>query len=87
VLDVTDAQGHAAGRWRVRTSDGVATLEPADTEADLALDAETLGSLYLAGVDVTTLHRAGRIRGSGDAARRFAAMADLPDEPFNVVGF
>lgn len=87
VLDVADPQGYVAGRWLVRTSDGTAQVEVTDREPDLALDAETLGSLYLAGVDVATLHRAGRITGSDDAARRFAAMADLPDEPFNMVGF
>lgn len=87
VLDVTDDRGHAAGRWQVRTSEGTATAEPTDRGADLTLDAETLGSLYLAGVDIETLHRAGRITGPTDAARRFGAMADLPDEPFNFVGF
>lgn len=87
VLDVADTQGHVAGHWLVRTSDGVAQAEPTDREADLTLDAETLGSLYLAGVGIETLHRAGRITGSADAARRFAAMADLPDEPFNMIGF
>ncbi len=54
---------------------------------DWRSDAETLGSLYLAGVGIETLHRAGRITGTAEAARRFAAMADLPDEPFNFVGF
>ncbi len=87
VLDVADAQGHAAGRWLVRTCGGVARVEATDRDGDLALDAETLGSLYLAGVGIETLHRAGRITGPADAARRFAAMADLPDEPFNFVGF
>ncbi|MGZ5405130.1 MAG: GNAT family N-acetyltransferase [Nocardioides sp.] len=87
VLDVADAQGHVAGRWLVRTHDGVAQAEATDREPDLALDAETLGSLYLSGVDIETLYGAGRITGSADAARRFGAMADLPDEPFNFVGF
>jgi len=87
VLDVADAQGHVAGRWLVRTHHGAAQAETTDREPDLALDAETLGSLYLAGVDIETLHAAGRITGSEDAARRFATMADLPDEPFNMIGF
>ena len=87
VLDIADAQGHVPGRWLMRTHDGVAQVETTDREPDLALDAETLGSLYLAGVDIETLHRAGRITGTADAARRFASMADLADEPFNFVGF
>lgn len=87
VVEVVDPQGHVAGRWLVRTQAGVAEVETTDREADLAFDAETLGSLYLSGVDVETLHRAGRITGTAEAAGRFAAMADLPDEPFNFVGF
>ncbi len=87
VLDVTDAQGHAAGRWLVRTSDGVAEVEATDRDGELSFDAETLGSLYLSGVGIETLHHAGRITGPEDAVRRFAAMADLPDDPYNVIGF
>lgn len=87
VLDVTDPQGHVAGRWLVRTRDGVAQVDLTDRDPDLALDAETLGSLYLSGVAIGTLHGAGRITGTTDAARRFAAMADLPDEPYNIIGF
>ncbi len=87
VLEIADAQGHVAGHWLVRTRDGVVEVESTDRQADLTLDAETLGSLYLAGVDIEMLHRAGRITGTEDAARRFGAMADLPDEPFNFIGF
>ncbi len=87
VLDIADAQGYVAGRWLVRTRDGVAETTTTEREADLTLDTETLGSLYLSGVDIETLHRAGRITGSAEGAGRFAAMADLPDEPFNFIGF
>jgi len=87
VLDIADAQGHVAGRWLVRTRDGVAEATATDRDADLSFDAETLGSLYLSGVGIGTLHRAGRITSAADAAGHFAAMADLPDEPFNFVGF
>ena len=73
VLDVTDAQGHAAGRWLVRTERRGRQVEATDREGDLALDAETLGSLYLAGVGIETAaprradHRPGR---RGPAVRR-----------------
>ena len=87
VLEVADPQGHAGGRWRVRTVDGRAEVCSTDAEPDLHLDAETLGSLYLSGVAVRTLHAAGRIHGSEAAADRFAAMADLPDQPYNILGF
>lgn len=87
VLEVVDPQGYVAGRWLVRTTDGMAQVEATDRNSELTLDAETLGSLYLAGVGIGMLHRAGRITGPADAARRFAAMADLPDQPFNMIGF
>ncbi len=87
VLEVEDAQGHAAGRWQVVVTDGVAAVERTEQEPDVRMDAETLGTLYLGPVGVTTLHHAGRIRGSADAVRRLAAMADLPDQPYNLLGF
>jgi predicted acetyltransferase len=87
VLDVGDAQGHVAGRYRVVTRGGTAEVVATDDEADLALDVEALGSLSLGGVDVTTLHGAGRVRGEARAVARFAAMADLADEPYNILGF
>lgn len=87
VVHVADTQGHAAGRYRVVTRDGVAEVARVETDADLELDVEALGSLSLGGVGVATLHAAGRIRGDDPAVTRFAAMADLPDEPFNLLGF
>lgn len=87
VLEVTDAQGYAAGRWRVTTSGGTARTTAVDDEPDLRLDAETLGSLYLGGVRVGVLHGAGRLRGDAGAATRLGAMADLADPPYNLLGF
>ncbi len=87
VLDVADAQGHVSGRYRFVTRGGTAEVSRSDGDADLELDAETLGSLTLGAVDVTTLHAAGRIRGEEQAVARFAAMADLADEPYNILGF
>jgi predicted acetyltransferase len=87
VLEVDDAQGHAAGRWQVTVSDGVASVETTDAPAEVTLDAETLGTLYLGPVGVTTLQRAGRLHGTDEHVRRLAAMADLPDQPYNILGF
>lgn len=87
VLAIDDAQGHAAGRWQVTTREGVAEVTGTDAEPDLSLDAETLGSLYLSGVGIRTLHAAGRIRGDRKDAERFGAMADLPQPPYNILGF
>lgn len=87
VLDVEDDQGHAAGRYRVTTREGVAEVTRTDDRPDLRLTAETLGSLYLGGVPVRTLHGAGRISGDPKAAARFASMADLAEPPYNILGF
>jgi predicted acetyltransferase len=87
VLAVDDQQGHATGRYAITTCGGAATVARTDAAADVTVDAETLGSLSVGGVGVTTLHAAGRVAGTPDAVARFAAMADLPDEPFNILGF
>lgn len=87
VLEVDDPQGHAAGRFEVTSSGGVATVARTDGDADVRVTAETLGSLYLGNVPVAQLHRAGRVDGADDAVRRFAAMADLREPAYNLTGF
>ena len=87
VLEVDDPQGHAAGRFEVTTCRGVATVSPTEQEPDVRVTAETLGSLYLSGVPVQQLRRAGRVDGSDEAVRRFASMADLSDPPYCLTGF
>ncbi|QSR29532.1 GNAT family N-acetyltransferase [Nocardioides sp. S5] len=87
VVEVDDPQGHAAGRFAVTTADGEATVVRTDDAADVRLSAETLGSLYLAAVPVRQLHRAGRLAGSEDSVRRFAAMADLSEPAYSLTGF
>ena len=87
ILEVDDPQGHAAGRFEVRASDGVAAVSRTEQEPDVRVTAETLGSLYLSDVAVQQLRRAGRIDGTDDAVRRFAAMADLSDPPYSLTGF
>ncbi len=87
VVEVDDPQGHAAGRFAVSTVDGVATTTRTDDAPDVGLDAETLGTLYLGAVPVRQLHRAGRLTGSEEAVRRFAAMADLSEPAYSLTGF
>lgn len=87
VLAVDDPQGHASGHFAVDTSGGRARVSRTDRAADVTLTAETLGSLYLGGVTVTALHRAGRLDGTDDVVRRFAAMADLGEPPYCLTGF
>ena len=87
VVEVDDPQGHAAGRFALTTSGGAATVERTDDAPDVGLSAETLGSLYLGAVPALQLHRAGRLTGSEDSVRRFAAMADLSEPPYSLTGF
>ena len=87
VLTVDDPQGHASGCFAIETTDGRAQVTRTDRPAEVTLSAETLGSLYLGGPRVSVLHAAGRVHGTGDAVRRFAAMADLGDPPYCLTGF
>lgn len=85
VLEVEDDLGHTAGRWRVTTSGGAATVRRTDDAADVRLSAETLGHLYLGDVDVAPLVAVGRVTGA--AAGTFAAMADGGPTPWCTTGF
>lgn len=87
VLEVDDAQGHAAGRFSIVTEEGHASISRTDDAVEVRLDAETLGSLYLGGAHVAALGRAGRVHADDAAVGRFAAMADLAAPPYNITGF
>ncbi|PUA82685.1 GNAT family N-acetyltransferase [Nocardioides currus] len=87
VLEVEDAQGHAAGRYRIVTASGRAEVTRTDDPAEVTLTAETLGSLYLGGANASALARAGRVHGTDAALARFAAMADLAEPPYSLTGF
>ena len=87
VLEVEDAQGYASGRYRIVSEGGRATVTRAEEPAEVTLDAETLGSLYLGGAHASALNRAGRVHGTEAAVGRFAQMADLAVPPYNLTGF
>ena len=87
VLEVDDPLGHAAGRFRVTTSGGRAQVARTDDAAGVRLAADTLGSLYLGGVEVATLRDAGRLVGDEPAVATWAAMADAGASPYCITGF
>ena len=59
-----------------------------DEPAEVTLDAETLGSLYLGRCHVSALSRPGRrARPRRRRSTRFAQMADLAVPPYNLTGF
>jgi predicted acetyltransferase len=65
VIELTDAVfAENARRWRLRGDRTHATCEPADAPADLTMDIETLGAIYLGGTSLTSLASAGRVRGA-----------------------
>lgn len=82
VLEVADPLGHAAGRFRVATTDGRASIAPTQDEPGVRLEADTLGALYLGGVAVGTLRAAGRLTGDPRALDSWAAMADTGPAPY-----
>lgn len=87
VLDVADPLGHAAGRWRVTTRDGRATVTPTDDEPDLRLPVDVLGSLVLGGADLRTLQGAGRARVADGALERVARAFDGGPAPTCSLGW
>jgi predicted acetyltransferase len=87
VVEVADPLGHATGRFRVVARDGVADVRRTDEEAGVRLDADALGALHLGGVRVETLQSAGRVSGSEDGLRTWAAMADTGPAPYCITGF
>jgi predicted acetyltransferase len=87
VLEVVDPPGYAAGRYRVEARDGRAAVARTGEAAEVRIDAETLGSLYLGGATVEAMRAAGRVVGTDDDVARLAAMADLAVPPYNLTGF
>ncbi|MDE0775332.1 MAG: GNAT family N-acetyltransferase [Nocardioides sp.] len=87
VLGVEDSLGLTDGRWRVSVSDARADVAPTEEPAEVRLSAETLGALYLGGIDVATLTAAGRVVGEDGALERWSAMADGGPTPYCTTGF
>jgi predicted acetyltransferase len=59
--------------WRMSVEDGRAHLERTDDEPDLGMSAVELGAIYLGGMGVYELERAGRIQ---ELSRGASALAD-----------
>lgn len=87
VLAVTDPLGHAETVVHLEAADGRASVTPTRAAAEVTLDVETLGVLYLGDVAVDPLARAGRLHGSDAALARFAALADGSPSPHCITHF
>ncbi|MCE7007496.1 GNAT family N-acetyltransferase [Kibdelosporangium philippinense] len=69
------------GRWRlVVDSAGAATVERTDADADLLVDTADLGSVFLGGVQLSTLAAVGRVRELRPGTLIPAARAFLGDQ-------
>ncbi|WP_354641274.1 GNAT family N-acetyltransferase [Kitasatospora camelliae] len=89
VLEVTDPEGYAAGRWALEAdADGTGRCTPTGEEPDLALGAPQFASLYLGTETASRLAAAALLREIRPGA---AAAADLmlrmPIQPWNPDGF
>ncbi|MFJ9441851.1 GNAT family N-acetyltransferase [Kitasatospora sp. NPDC101235] len=89
VLEVDDKLGYASGRWALEVAeDGTGRCTRTTDDADLALGASALGSLYLGGETVPRLAAAGLVTEARPGA---AAAADLllrtPLAAWNPDGF
>jgi predicted acetyltransferase len=75
VIDVEDAFcPWNSGRYLLEGGTEGARCTKTDAAAEVALDAETLGALYLGGTRFQAMARAGRVQGTPEALRRADAM-------------
>jgi len=75
VLAVSDPMlPENGGTWLLEGGPGGAKCARTDASADLELDVEALGAIYLGGFAPSALAHAGRIRGTRDALARADAM-------------
>ena len=74
VIELTDEFcAWNAGRWALRVTDGVASVERTDLAADIACDVTDLGAAYLGAFSFAQLTAAGRV---GELADGGATRAD-----------
>jgi predicted acetyltransferase len=87
VLEVTDEfMPEVAGRWRLTASNGRGNVEPTTDAADLALEIQDLGALYMGAFSLASLGRAGRtvelsegVRARADAIFASTALPWCPE--------
>lgn len=72
VLEITDRQGLAGGRYRLDASPDGASCAPTDADAELTLGVSELAMLWLGDVPATRLAALGRVREERAGAARMA---------------
>jgi predicted acetyltransferase len=81
VLDVTDGFRTDGGRFALQIRDGRARCTPTDTPADVELDLDVLGSLYLGGCRAEGFATANRLRSNDSALVRRLSAAFASEVP------
>ncbi len=82
VIDVHDGHGFASGTFEIQISDGAARVQKFAGEADIELDAEDLGSVYLGRSRLAQLGLAGRVRGNARALFEADRLFGWPVQPW-----
>lgn len=89
VLEVQDDLGLAHGTFALAVTDGVAQVHTVDdgTAADVTLTVNALGSLYLGGVQASTLAAAGGLTAGAAEVERLDVLFGLAQEPYCITHF
>jgi predicted acetyltransferase len=89
VIELTDPLlATNAGRWRLRGDREQAVCERTESPADLAIDMETLGAIYLGGTPLSALAAAGRVSsGSDDSVRAVSVAFGWDVQPWCLTTF
>ncbi|KOV66365.1 GNAT family N-acetyltransferase [Streptomyces sp. MMG1121] len=83
VLEVSDRDGPAGGRFRLEASEAGASCTPTSESADLALGVGELGTVWLGGESFVRLAALGRVREEREgAARKADALFRSPGLPW-----
>lgn len=71
-----------SGRYLLEGGPSGAVCSPTSKDADLSIDAASLGAAFLGGVRLQTLARAGRVEGADEAIRRADRMFQWDRAPW-----
>jgi predicted acetyltransferase len=84
VVEVTDPQSFAAGRWSVELGPDGAEVKPSDESAETTLPVEALGAAYFGGRSVRRLFEAGWLdEHAAGGVDRLDALLATPTAPWS----